>query len=307
MPLGVEMLKYPLRAVRAWPPVNHAVTTTCRAVIERLGWSPGPLARFLPRAGVVEAALPNGELLRMWSRADDDVTPQVYWKGWSGHEPDTARLFYQQALTARTTVDIGAHVGYFALLAAHANPAGQVYAFEPHPIVYERLAVNARLNGLRNLSCEPTAVGSATGSAQFFHGKRISSSSSLSQAFMESIVPASRLVSSVVNVVSLDEFVEDRGIAHVDLVKIDTETTEGEVFQGMTTTLARDEPVVFCEILEQPAADAIEEILEPLGYRYFSLTGEGPREREHIRPMLPWRNYCFVPASGPAPSEGLQA
>ena len=296
MSVDLETLKRPLLALRSWPPLNHPVTAVCRAGIRLLGRPPGALARFLPRAGLVEAPLPNGHVLRLWSRADDDVTPHVYWKGWAGHEAETSPLFYEHARSARTTLDIGAHVGYFALLAAHANPAGRVHAFEPHPVVFERLAHNVTLNGLKNVSCEQKAIGAREGRAQFFHATRIGSSSSLSREFMESIVAPSHLASSEVEVVSVDEFVEDNHVEHVDLVKIDTETTEDEVLQGMVRTLERDRPVVFCEVIEEDTAKSIEAIVQRLGYQFFLLTEDGPVKCDAIQPRLPWRNYCFVPA-----------
>ena len=300
--MNVELLKRPLRAARSWAPLNVPLTTACRAGIRALGVAPGPLARFLPRVGLVEAPLPDGGRLRMWSRADDDVTPQVYWKGWAGHEPETSPLFYDLARAARTTIDVGAHVGYFALLAAHANPSGRVYAFEPHPVVYERLARNRELNELGNLSCESFAVGSEAGTAQFFHVREgIHSSSSLSQAFMESIVDNARLISSEVEVVSLDEFVAARDINDVDLMKIDTETTEDAVFVGMTRILEEHQPVIFCEILQDREAKIIEEILQPFGYRFYLLEGGGPMLCDHITPHPYWRNFCLVPHSRPDP------
>jgi FkbM family methyltransferase len=300
--MNVEVVKGPLRAIRSWPPLNLPLTTGCRAGLRLLGRKPGVLARFLPRTGLVEVPLPNGNLLRMWSLADDDVTGHVYWKGWAGHEPEASPLFYDLAHSARATVDIGAHVGYFALLAARANRAASVYAFEPHPLVYQRLSRNAQLNELENMHCVPLAVGSERGTARFFHVRDgIHSSSSLSQDFMESIVDVPLLSSSEVNVVSLDEFVDERNISCVDLVKIDTETTEDAVFRGMTRTLERDHPVIFCEILQEPSARLIEEILRRFGYRFFLLTDAGPVLRDRVLPEPPWRNFCFAPESGPDP------
>ena len=294
----VEILKRPLRSIRSWPPLNHLLTAGGRAALQTGGWSAGPLPRLLPRAGLVESPLPDGKVLRMWSRADDDVTPQVYWNGWAGHEPETSTLFYERARSARTTIDIGAHVGYFALLAGHANSAGDVYAFEPHPLVYERLTRNTALNDLGNVSCQQLAVGNKGGVARFYYARGgINSSSSLSQRFMESIVVNSRLESSEVHVVSLDDFVDERHIADVDLVKIDTETTEGDVFEGMVRTLRRDEPIVFCEVLQSSAGGVIERILDDFAYRYFLLTDKGPMRRAHVLPEPPWRNFYLVPES----------
>ncbi len=303
MTVDVELLKRPLRAVRAWPPLNVPVTAGLRACLRALGRPPGLLSRFLPRVGGVDAALPDGRTLLMWSRADDDVTPQVYWKGWAGHEPEASTCFYEFARSARCTLDVGAHVGYFALLAAHANPSGTVYAFEPHPLAYERLVRNTALNDLHNLSCERVAVGSERGTAPFFHLREgLHSSPSLSREFVESIMDRSRLVSSEVDVVALDEFVAQRGVNHVDLVKIDTETTEDEVLAGMRHVLERDTPVIFCEVLHERTGRSIEEMVRPLGYRFFLLQPDGPVPSDRISPHPSWRNFCLVPPSRPDPA-----
>lgn len=47
-------------------------------------------------------------------------------------------------------LDIGAHVGYFTMLAARkVGPKGFVVAFEPHPVIFERLEKNCK--GLKNV------------------------------------------------------------------------------------------------------------------------------------------------------------
>ena len=300
--MDVEDLKRPLRALRGWPPLNIPITSAFRTGVRRLGRPPGRLARYLPRVGLIDTPLPDGTQLRMWSLADDEITSAVYWNGWNGHEPETASLFYDRARTARTTLDIGAHVGYFGLLAAHANPNGTVYAFEPHPLVYERLSRNVSLNHLPNMLCIPVAVGSETGEADFFHieGSGIPSSSSLSREFMESISKPARVVSSKVEVVSVDSFLEQRGVTGVDLVKMDTEATEDTVIQGMTRTLERDHPTLFCEILDETAAEAVESLLEPFGYRFYLSSDNGLVQSRHITPHPSWRNYCFIAGSDTA-------
>lgn len=255
------------------------------------------MARYLPRVGVVEAELPGGGVLRMWSRGDDEIASSVFWRGWSGHEPETATAFYEWARSARVTLDIGAHVGYFALLAACANPSGRVYAFEPLPRVRDRLVRNVALNGLENVASLPVALGSRSGKAEFFHvDDGIPSSSSLSGEFMRSIVDESRLASSEVEVMTVDQFVSENALTgSVDLVKIDTENTEDEIFRGMTSTLATDRPVIICEVLQRRTGEAIEAVLTALGYQIVHLRGDGAARCTHIRPDSRWRNYAFLP------------
>nr|MBA3746274.1 FkbM family methyltransferase [Solirubrobacterales bacterium] len=211
-----------------------------------------------------------------------------------GHEPETAELFYELAGSARVTLDIGAHVGYFALLASQANRAGRVYAFEPLERVRKRLEHNVALNGADNVTCVPLAVGSPAGTAEFFHVREgIPSSSSLSGSFMRSIVSREELTSTTVEVVEADDFVESRALVGVDLVKVDTETTEAAVFRGMLRTLRRDRPDVFCEVLDADVASAIEALLTPLDYEFYLLTANGPVRCDRLLPDARWRNFIF--------------
>jgi FkbM family methyltransferase len=246
----------------------------------------------------VQVALPDGGRLRMHSRGDDDIASPLFWRGWAGHEPETARLFYELAGSARVTLDIGAHVGYFALLASHANPAGRVYAFEPLTRVRERLQHNVALNDADNVTCVPLAVGSPAGFAEFFHVRAgLPSSSSLSGSFMRSMASHDELTSSRVEVVEIDDFVESHELVGGDLVKVDTETTEAAVFRGMLRTLRRDSPDIVCEILDAEVADAVEALLKPLDYEFFLLTSKGPVRCDTLRPHEHWRNFIFRPIS----------
>jgi len=286
------------RALFLWEPANRILTGVLRAVLPARVRGHHALGRYAPRVGEVSAALPDGSVMRLYSRGDDSISGPIFWQGWSAHEPETTPLFYELARSARVTLDIGAHVGYFALLASHANPRGRVYAFEPLARVRERLERNLALNDASNVVCVPLAAGSPGGMAEFFHVREgFPSSSSLSSRFMHSIVPSDELTSSTVEVVQVDDFVLTHAITGIDLVKIDTETTEASVLRGMQDTLRRDRPDVVCEILDADVAQAIEAIVAPLGYEFFVLTAEGPVQRPRIDPDQVWRNFLLRPAA----------
>ena len=201
------------------------------------------------------------------------------------------RFFFSLAQQAQTTIDVGAYVGFYTLIAAHANPSGRVYSFEPMSDVFERLRSNVALNGLENVLCINSAVGDEDGGAEFFYmPSEMPCSSSLSYQFMSSVVD---LKVSTVPVTTLDRFVLENRIERVDLVKIDTETTEPQVIRGMTRTLARDNPDIVCEVLGRGAESALEEMLRPLGYHFYHLTPDGPILRTQLKGHPEWLNYLF--------------
>jgi FkbM family methyltransferase len=256
------------------------------------------LIRHLPRSGLIASALPNGRVLRLWSGDDDGITSQIFWKGWSGFEPETANLFFRLACNAQVIVDVGAYVGYYSLIAAHANPSARAYAFEPLPKIFERLTRHVELNELADrVVCTQCAVGDINGEADFFYSQRsdLPSSSSLSRAFMERSADAS-LRNIPVAVITLDRFFQARGVDSIDLLKVDTETTEPQVLRGMLGMLQRCRPTIICEVLPVSAVgEALQEVLEPLGYHFYHLAADGPVPRREIKGHWPGPlNYLFT-------------
>lgn len=286
-------LKPILKRIRASQPFNLLATSAVRTFLGAVGLRSELVVKHLHRIGIVRSQLPNGRTLRLWSRADDWVSNQVYWRGWSGYETETAPLFFRLASRASVTVDVGAYVGFFSLLAAHANAAGRVYAFEPLPEAYQRLKHNVSLNKLTNVECIPDAAGNFDGLAEFFHAPmHMPCSSSLSFEFMRS---AGEVRSTTVPVLTLDRFVRDASLDRVDLVKIDTETTEPDVLTGMAETLRRDHPFIVCEVLKGRGSERrLEIVLRSLDYRFYHLTPEGPVLRDKIEGHPEWLNYLFT-------------
>lgn len=284
-----------LKRVRSAQPFNGIATATVRAGLGALGRRSELAIKHLPRVGVTRAILPNGRTLILESNGDDWVTNQVYWNGWEGYEPESTSLFFRLATRAQTTLDVGAHVGFYALLAAHANASGHVFAFEPMPKSFNRLTRNVALNETGNVECVASAVGATDGTADFFFSNdEIPCSSSLSAEFMSWAGESVRKLD--VSVVSLDGFLRARGVGRVDLVKVDTESTEPDVLRGMAETLARDAPTILCEVLPgQGSGPLLEEIVFPLGYRAYLLTPDGPQARDRIEGHAEWLNYLFAP------------
>ena len=290
-----DWIKEALKRLRGSQPVNYLATSMVHGLFRATGLRSEFIFKHLHRVGNVRLALPNRRILRLWSRGDDWVSNQVYWRGWDGYEPETVPLFYRLATRAHVTFDVGAYVGFFALLTAKANPEGWVYAFEPLQGVYERLQKNVALNGLERVQCINSAVGEVDGTAEFFHVPvELPTSSSLSYQFMRA---ADDLTMSTVPIITLDRFVEQNKIGRVDLVKIDTESTEPQVLRGMINTLQRDTPFIVCEVLGRGSERELEDVLQPMGYHYYHLTPDGPRLRERIEGHPEWLNYLFTTLS----------
>ena len=280
---------------RASRPFNGLATSAIKGFLKATHLHSEFVIKHLPRTGDVVSRLPDGRLLRLRSRGDDWISNQVFWREWHGYEPETTPLFYRLATRARVTLDVGAHIGFYSLLAAHANPGGSVYAFEPMPVTYKRLQRNVELNQLTNIHCINSAIGEFEGEANIFFEGDLSSGATLSTE-IKRLLP--ELNKTAVPVITLDAFIRENAIEHVDLVKIDTETTEEQVLRGMAAALERFHPNIICEVWGGPGMEEwggpkriIDNILTPLGYLCYVFTPQGLVPYEEGKEGL---NYLFT-------------
>ena len=204
-----------------------------------------------------------------------------------------AQFVLELATQAEVVLDVGAHVGVFSLVAAHANPGARVFAFEPVPPTYQRLQSNVALNQLKNVRCFQSALGDQDGTTEVFHQPGMTFTASLSREFMHWQPSWS---SSMVTVITGDKFVEENDLPRVDLMKIDTESTEPQVLAGMLKTIERDRPNIICEVLPDLTERSIENLMRPLGYSFYRITDNGLVREEKITGDLKFRNYRVSPA-----------
>jgi FkbM family methyltransferase len=288
-------LKSGVKSLRSSQPFNRIATAGSRSLLSLTGLKSEFLIKHLHRIDLVESRLPNGKTLRLQSKGDDWVSNQVFWRGWQGYEPETIPLFFRLAEKSQVTFDIGSYVGLFSLLAAYANENSKVFAFEPMAAIYERFKQNVVLNKLQNVEIVLGAVGAEEGEAEFFHldGAELPTSSSLSHEFVKD---NENITSTKVKIFKLDTFIADKKIDCVDLMKIDTESTEPEVLRGALSLLERDHPNMICEVLKDRGSEqALAEILRPLGYNFYLMTpDEGLVKREQIEGHPEYLNYFFT-------------
>jgi FkbM family methyltransferase len=269
--LGIKETIKKLRAIR---PLNNFATTTLRGLFTVTGLQSEFLIKHLPRTGVTAVKLPNGSILKLDAEREHWISNQLFWRGWQGYESEMSGLFYDLAQSARTVVDVGAHAGFYSLLAGRANPRAKVLAFEPMKRVFDSLERNVKLNGLGNIECFNAAVGATSGIQEFyFPDQDLPISSSLRSEMLDATFPEGSIKHVPVSVVTLDEFVAKKGIVDVDLIKLDTERTEHDVLASAVNLVQRDRPDIICEVWPDAENDKqIETTLRPLGYRFSPLT-----------------------------------
>lgn len=198
-------------------------------------------------------------------------------------------------------VDVGAHFGYFSLLASQlVGREGAVHAFEPTPDTFQRLCANT--SGRPNLEIHQLALWSERTELDFYdYGVEFSGLNSFTELRLPPEQRRSRRIAASrcrVPAVPLDAFLHEHAV-RPDLVKIDAESAELEVLRGMPETLAGPRPLLCVEVgdLEVAGAPGSRELIGLLtarGYRALEFTGSGFEPHEPRKSYSPG-NLFFVP------------
>ena len=150
------------------------------------------------------------------------------------YEQETTKLFTELVKPGMVVIDVGAHVGYYSLLAARqVGPSGKVYSFEPEPSNHQLLLENIKGNGYRNIVAVRKAVSSHSGSTTLFltaldNGRH--------SAYHHGLPERGSLA---VETTTVDAFLDSEGWPKVDLVKVDVEGAEQDVLEGMGRLLQK--------------------------------------------------------------------
>jgi FkbM family methyltransferase len=141
-------------------------------------------------------------------------------------------------------VDVGAHVGYFTLLASRrVGPTGAVLSIEPNPFALKQLAQNVERSQLQNVLVEHTACGETRNVVQLYlHTESNSSKASLYPGDVTGDVAVE------VPCTTLDHLCQERSLQRVKLVKIDVEGAELFVLRGMKRIMREMRPVIVLEL-----------------------------------------------------------
>jgi len=217
----------------------------------------------------------------------DDVLSYNLARGYPWEEAET-RVFRSLLREGMDVLDVGAHIGYYTLLASRAvGPRGRVFAFEPAPGNLALLRKNVSANGCSNVHVVDKAVGAACGRSTLLLDPRNTGGHSLGG---RSRAAAGALS---VEVVDLDGWIE-ASRARPAVLKIDVEGGEAAVLEGLRRTLTRAGPLaIMLELFPERLASSERSphaMLELLVSHRFGLRviehGAGPSERLAPRRVL---------------------
>lgn len=172
----------------------------------------------------------------------------------NGHlyESETSNILGTLLQPGDTFIDIGAHVGYFSMLAAAlVGPTGQVYSFEPDTSNYAHLLEHIEANNATHVRPMHMAVGAKPAVAEFFVNADNDGGHALWEVGRHPFNERSRLAPATrkVYVTSLDHLFAHTDLGRLKAIKIDAEGAEFAILVGAKALLSRYRiPFVIAEV-----------------------------------------------------------
>jgi FkbM family methyltransferase len=223
------------------------------------GWYPKEKIRFKHEDGFF-----------MMLDLSDWVQLVIYLFGDYKYEKKEVLLWKKMSAHASRVIDIGAHVGYYSLLACSTNKNIILDAFEPSIKTFNSLKDNFELNDF-SVQLHYSALSKTQGEVTM----AIPDANNSGMNYLNSDTTGNK---ETVKMNTLDNFYHDKDKSkNVDLVKIDAEGSEYDILVGGKSFINSCKPVIFIELLNSTLnrfdADTgmVYKLMESLGYQFYFL------------------------------------
>lgn len=182
----------------------------------------------------------DGESLALTGSDADHGVLRLVERSGGTYEPGLLAVLRRRLAADAVALDVGANIGPVTLAMSRWAPRGRVYALEPAPSNFAYLLANLAANHAGNVAAERIALYDREGPLDFAVSDDDPAGSH---------VPAGDGgATTTVEATTLDRFVDERGIARLDLVKMDVEGSEVRVLRGGARTLAALRPDLVFEV-----------------------------------------------------------
>lgn len=219
----------------------------------------------------------------------------IYYYGF--FEANLSNFFINFLQEGDTFFDIGAHVGYYSMLASSlVGDTGKVVSFEPTPRTFASLAENAKTK--KNIEVYNNAVLDKETEIEFFdYGAKYSAFNSFKKRTSEEIFFRNEAEKIVVKTIAIDTFCKEKNISPT-LIKIDAEGSEHLILDAMTSVLEEKRPLVTIEVSggEEWKDNCMKsiKILTDKNYDCYEISLDGYLKKHTIKEVYTYDNLLFV-------------
>ncbi len=198
-------------------------------------------------------------------------------------------------------LDVGANNGNFSAAVAGLDVNALIHAFEPHPETFKRL--KKRFQG-QEVFCHNFGLGDANGTVPLFDyaGEGGTGHASINAGVIDG-VHGGKVEGHEIAVRRLDGLIDELGLVHVHLLKIDVEGAELAVLKGLGTKLKSGFQINFVQVEFNEMNVVSRVFLEDLcsvldSYRVYRILPAGrlldiTGERAVMREIFGFQNLLF--------------
>ena len=174
------------------------------------------------------------------------------------HKRKILKFFYSKKIYNFDVIfDIGAHKGETILYFNKYFSVNNIYAFEPSPLNFKILKKNIQKTKLKNLTrihLENFAVGEVLQKKTLLQMSESSSSTfkeinleskyfKIKNKFLGKLIDNSKKIK--VDQIKLEDYIKNKNLNNLDLLKVDTEGSEFEVLKGLGEYLGKFKIILF--------------------------------------------------------------
>ncbi len=201
----------------------------------------------------------------------DWVQLVIYLFGDYKYESKEIILWQKLAKGQMNILDIGAHVGYYSLLAGSVNNNAVITAVEPTPKTFNNLSENIKRNRYK-VTAYNMALGNSKGSVEMQQPDTMNSG-------MNFVKESGAISSASVAMDTLENFYSAQlNGSDIGLMKIDAEGFEYKILQGGMKMFEACRPVIFIELLNSTlnrfnaATTDVYTLMCNAGYQFYKCT-----------------------------------
>lgn len=157
-------------------------------------------------------------------------------------EPQSTEVTKRLVKQGNLVLDIGANIGYYSvMLSKLVGKSGKVIAFEPTEHFRKTLRMNLDANNITNVEVIDIGLSDKDQKLEIDIGP--------SSATLHSPLGFDSIESKeVINLTTLDSFVQKHNILQIDFIKIDVDGHEPFFFEGAWKSLNKYNPIVLLEV-----------------------------------------------------------
>lgn len=162
------------------------------------------------------------------------------------YEAEDESMAYRLIQNGNTVLDVGAHIGWYAINFAKRFPQSKIYSFEPIGITFEFLKRNIERNSTENIAIFNYGCSNKKEEKPLYYFKGGSALASI-----ENLINHKGAQKIKCAFKPIDMICHELQISSVDFIKCDAEGSELFILQGGVNTIKKFKPIIFTELYEE--------------------------------------------------------